>query len=363
MQSVQNPLFGLYLHWPYCLSKCPYCDFFSHPCSAPDEDILLAGYLRDLKQMANLTDNRILTSIFFGGGTPSLMSPAFMEKMMHDITDIFALSDDIEITLEANPDAITQDKMHVFADLGVNRLSIGVQALNDTDLNFLGRRHSVQTALKRINEARHIFPRINMDLIYARPNQTPSEWEKELKTALSLGLSHYSLYQLTIEENTVFGQKNISPANEKTAEHLYRLTDSMMNDAGIPSYEVSNYARRGEESRHNLTYWTGGDYIGIGPAAHGRLGLTASESPKSVDKWLKNGISLTKLTPAEKFEERVLMGLRLTHTPFPTEGLSPTGIRKALQLGWITQSDDGLTVTPTLNGTLMLNELIVMVVP
>ena len=363
MQSRQKPLFGLYLHWPYCLSKCPYCDFFSHPCQAPNEDILLAGYLRDLKQMANLTTNRRLTSIFFGGGTPSLMSPAFMEKIMHSITTIFTLSDDIEITLEANPDAITKEKMTAFKNLGINRLSIGVQALNDTDLQFLGRRHSVQTALNRIEEAKNIFPRINMDLIYARPNQTIKAWETELQTALSLGLSHYSLYQLTIEENTVFGQKNISPADEKTAEQLYRLTDSIMNEAGIPSYEVSNYARRGEESRHNLTYWTGGDYIGIGPAAHGRLGLIATKSEHSVDKWLKQGIMSEQLTPDEKFEEQVLMGLRLTHTPFPTKRLSPKGIQKARQLGWITQSDDGSTITPTLNGTLMLNELIVMVLP
>ena len=363
MQSRQKPLFGLYLHWPYCLSKCPYCDFFSHPCQAPNEDILLAGYLRDLKQMANLTTNRRLTSIFFGGGTPSLMSPAFMEKIMHSITTIFTLSDDIEITLEANPDAITKEKMTAFKNLGINRLSIGVQALNDTDLKFLGRRHSVQTALNQIEEAKNIFPRLNMDLIYARPNQTIKAWETELQIALSLGLSHYSLYQLTIEENTVFGQKNISPADEKTAEHLYRLTDSIMNEAGIPSYEVSNYARRGEESRHNLTYWMGGDYIGIGPAAHGRLGLMATESEHSVDKWLKQGIMSDRLTPDEKFEEQVLMGLRLTHTPFPIKGLSPKGIQKARQLGWITLSDDDSTITPTLNGTLMLNELIIMVLP
>lgn len=363
MQSHQKPLFGLYLHWPYCLSKCLYCDFFSHPCSAPNEEILIAGYLRDLKQMAKLTDKRQLTSIFFGGGTPSLMSISFMEKIMHGITNIFTLSDDIEITMEANPDAINQDKMKSFADLGINRLSIGVQALNDTDLQFLGRRHSVKTAIERIEQAKNFFPRINMDLIYARPNQTLKQWEQELKTALSLGLKHYSLYQLTIEENTVFGQKKIPSADEKTAEHLYRLTDNIMTDVGIPSYEVSNYAKYGEESRHNLTYWTGGDYIGIGPAAHGRIGLIATESPKSVDTWLKQGILAENLTPTERLEEQVLMGLRLTKTPFPTEKLSKKGIQKALDLGWIILSDNKTTITPTLAGTLMLNELIVMVLP
>jgi oxygen-independent coproporphyrinogen-3 oxidase len=202
-----------------------------------------------------------------------------------------------------------------------------------------------------------------MDLIYARPNQTAKQWENELKNALALGLNHYSLYQLTIEEGTTFGQKNISPADEETAEQLYRLTDDIMTNAGIPSYEVSNYAKTGEESRHNLTYWTGGDYIGIGPAAHGRIGLRASNSPKSVDKWIKEGISLEQLTPQERFEEHVLMGLRLTHTPFSTQGLSQNGIQKALNLGWITQSDDKTTITPTLAGTLMLNELIILVLP
>ena len=363
MHSIKNPLFGLYLHWPYCLSKCPYCDFFSHPCSSPHEDILLAAYLRDLKQMAKLSDNKQLTSIFFGGGTPSLMSPTFLEKIMNAIITTFHLSDDIEITMEANPDAISRDKMRTFADMGINRLSIGVQALNDADLHFLGRRHSVKTALTRIEEAKNIFPRINMDLIYARPHQTLDQWQSELEKALSLGLNHYSLYQLTIEENTVFGQKDISPANEEIAEQLYRLTDNIMTNAGIPSYEVSNYAKSGEESRHNLTYWTGGDYIGIGPAAHGRIGLIATESPKSVDTWLKQGIASENLTPNERFEEQVLMGLRLTQTPFLTQGLSEEGIQKALHLGWITLSDNKTTITPTLTGTLMLNELIVMVLP
>jgi oxygen-independent coproporphyrinogen-3 oxidase len=341
--------------------KCPYCDFFSHPCSAPNEDILLAGYIRDLKQMANLTNTRTLTSIFLGGGTPSLMSPSFIEKIMQAITNQFHLSEDVEITIEANPDAITLDKMRDFANLGINRLSIGVQALNDSDLLFLGRRHSVKTALTRIEEAKSVFARINMDLIYARPNQTLKQWENELQNALSLELEHYSLYQLTIEENTVFGQKNISTVDEKTAEQLYRLTDQIMTNADIPSYEVSNYAKVGEESQHNLIYWTGGNYLGIGPAAHGRIGLTASTSPKSVDKWIKEGISLEQLTPQERFEEYVLMGLRLTHTPFPTQGLSQNGIQKALKLGWITQSDNKKTITPTLDGTLMLNELILTV--
>lgn len=361
MSTQQNHLFGLYIHWPYCLSKCPYCDFFSHPCQQINEEMLLSAYIRDLATAASLTKQRNLTSIFFGGGTPSLMSPFFLEKLMNAIKKIFSFSDHIEITMEANPDAITPQKMKDFRTLGINRFSIGIQSLNEADLIFLGRRHSVKTALKCIEDATAIFPRLNMDLIYARPNQTLSAWEDELTIALSLGLTHYSLYQLTIEKHTVFGKKNIQPADEKTAEALYRLTDDIMTCAGIPSYEVSNYAQPGEESRHNQTYWMGADYIGIGPAAHGRLGLTATTAPTNVDNWITQGISTEQLTPNERFTEKILMGLRLTKTPFCINGLDKNGIQKALNLGWIKQQ--GTTITPTLDGTLMLNELILMLLP
>lgn len=356
MKTVQNPLFGLYIHWPYCLSKCPYCDFFSHPCHSPDEEVLLNTYIRDLQHMKHLTFNHTLTSIFFGGGTPSLMSESFFEKIMNHIRQHFNFDTNIEITLEANPDAITPDKMRFFKSHGINRLSIGVQALNDSDLKFLGRKHSVQTAIKRITEAQNIFPRLNIDLIYARPNQTLKAWENELKTALNLGLTHYSLYQLTIEENTPFGKNNVLGADEENAERLYRLTDEIMTTANIASYEVSNYAQPGYESKHNLTYWTGHDYIGIGPAAHGRIGLTATEAPRNVNQWIKNGIHSISLTQTERFEEKILMGLRLTKTPFPTAGLSQKSIQKALKMGWITKNNN--TITPTLEGTLMLNTLI-----
>lgn len=360
MQTHKKPLLGLYIHWPYCLSKCPYCDFSSTVCAPIDESALIKGYVRDLHTTPD-TGSRPLHSIFFGGGTPSLMSPVFLETLLTHIRQKYTFAPDIEISLEANPDAIDMDKMYAFAALGVNRLSIGVQSLNETDLHLLGRRHTVQTALKTIENAQKVFPHINMDLIYARPGQTIHAWEKELKTALSLGLSHYSLYQLTIEEGTVFYKKKVEPAAEEISATLYELTDTFMNDAGTPAYEVSNYARPGQECRHNLLYWTGGDYIGIGPAAHGRIGNIASENERFATKWLKTPTKYEPLTNAERFVERVLMGLRLRHTPFPINGLDPHGLNFALKNEWITQTDD--KIIPTLAGTLVLNELIARLVP
>lgn len=353
-------LFGLYIHWPYCLSKCPYCDFASSVCKKIDESAVFTGYLRDL-DLYQAQFGRPLTSIFFGGGTPSMMSADFLKRLMGEIRHRFSFSNSIEITMEANPDAITADKMKAFKDCGINRLSVGVQSLRQNDLQFLGRRHNVQTALERINQAASIFSRVNMDLIYARPNQTPKDWEAELKEALDLGLSHYSLYQLTLEEGTPFYKQGIEIPSDETARDLYILTDEIMKTAGIPSYEVSNYAKAGQESLHNLTYWLGGDYLGIGPAAHGRINLTATSAPTNVKNWLQNGPLIETLTPYERFEEKVLMGLRLRQIPFCADGLSETGIHRALKLKWIERHSDGFV--PTLEGTLMLNELILMLLP
>ncbi len=359
MQSSSN-LFGMYIHWPYCLSKCPYCDFFSRADKALDADALLKAYIRDLTFFQPSAPVKPLTSLFFGGGTPSLMTPPFFEKLMHEIQKRYSFAPDIEITLEANPDAIDADKMRFFKSMGVNRLSLGVQSLNNADLAFLGRRHTAETALQRLEEAIGIFPQINMDLIYARPNQTPADWEAELLRALQLKLPHYSLYQLTIEENTVFGKRGVETADEDMAAALYQLTDDIMNAAGKPGYEVSNYAAPANECRHNLTYWTGGDYIGIGPAAHGRIGLTATENPASVPLWCQNDPIVTPLTPQERQEENILMGLRLRTRDFPTELLNPRGVEKAFQAGWL-ERRPGNTVRPTTAGTLLLNQLILTV--
>lgn len=355
-----NNLFGLYIHWPYCLSKCPYCDFASTACANIQEDILFNAYRRDLETAAALK-KETLTSIYFGGGTPSLMSAAFLEKMLALIQTHFSFADDIEITLEANPDAITPEKMKAFASLGINRLSIGVQALNDADLKFLGRRHTAQTALARIAQGQKYFKRLTMDLIYARPNQTVKAWEEELKRALSLGLTHYSLYQLTIEDGTPFHKKRIMTPEDDQARALYLKTNEIMDKAGIFAYEVSNYAKPGFESRHNMTYWLGADYIGIGPAAHGRVGLTETHNVPAVSKWLNTPMICTRLSTSERFTEKVLMGLRLTRTPFPIKGLSLSGLDEALKKGWITRTEDTLLPTPA--GTLMLNQLILLLIP
>ncbi|MGN1062995.1 MAG: radical SAM family heme chaperone HemW [Alphaproteobacteria bacterium] len=362
MQSHQNTPFGLYIHWPYCLSKCPYCNFFSHAAVPLDEAVLYGGYARDLAQAATLIGTRrCLTSIYFGGGTPSLMSVKLMEQLLATARRYFDMAQDIHITLEANPDAITADKMAEVASLGVNRLSLGVQSLSDTGLKFLGRRHTAATALQRLEEAMRIFPHVNMDLIYARPDQTLRSWRSELKQALSIGLRHYSLYQLTIEPETAFFKRGISVQNDETARAFYELTDDLMQKASVPAYEVSNYAASGEESRHNLIYWRGQDYIGIGPAAHGRIGLVATENPAHIGTWLSSGGQQTTLTPTERQTERILMGLRLRHHPFPEQELNPKGIEQALQQKWIIRTPAG--IIPTREGTLMLDTLILMLLP
>ena len=350
--------FAVYIHWPYCLSKCPYCDFSSRVCSDIDESLLWQGYQRDIQQWIK---GGAIQSIFFGGGTPSLMTPKLTEKIINEIAKYASLSADCEITMEANPDAIDLFKLRDFKSLGVNRLSLGVQALSDSDLHFLGRKHTLQTACQRIDEAKTVFDRINIDLIYARPNQTLTSWKKELKKAIEFGLSHYSLYQLTIEENTVFGQKKIKPADEKTAADLYRLTDDIMAAAGLPAYEVSNYARLGQECRHNLTYWYGQDYIGIGPAAHGRIGTQATQNPKSITDWIKNGANIEILTPQEKRTEQLLMGLRLRRHWFPKKGLSVSKINRLVKQGYLEENQTG--IRPTLSGTLILDKIVLDLLP
>ena len=353
MKSSQKTPISLYIHWPYCLSKCPYCDFASSVSPSINEEKLWSGYQRD---MDRFLDGRPLATIFFGGGTPSLMSLGFMEKIFSYIQKKTSFSDDIEITVEANPDAIDLKKMHDFKSLGVNRLSLGVQSLIPQNLLFLGRRHTLQTALMRIKEAESVFDRINIDLIYALPHQTPTDWDRELRQALSLGLTHYSLYQLTIEDNTVFGKKGVESAQESITADLYCLTDEIMSSAGIPAYEVSNYAISGQECRHNLAYWLGADYVGIGPAAHGRLRLKATQNPRTVSGWLEKGTQVETLTPRERKTEKLLMGLRLRQNWFSTDGLNQKNISKLVTRGLLEQSGQG--IRPTLNGILILDQIV-----
>ena len=344
---------GLYIHWPYCLSKCPYCDFASRPMTGC-EDILKAGYTRDIQNASQGT----LNSIYFGGGTPSLMSEKFFDFLIKEITEHWSVAKSAEITLEANPDAITPDKMRFFRDRGVNRLSVGVQSLRAGHLKFLGRRHSVETALSVIKQGVKIFPRVNMDLMYGLPRQSLKSWRDELQKALALDLGHYSLYQLTIEENTVFGKKKVPACSEKQAVRLYELTDQIMNKAGVPAYEVSNYACSGEESQHNMLYWTGGDFIGIGPSAQGRIGNIATQNERWPMDWLKTPMHQESLTPEQIQMERLIMGLRLRQAYYPTQNLDPEKIKRAVERGWVEQNHHG--IRPTLAGTLMLNQLILL---
>ncbi|MBR6412782.1 MAG: radical SAM family heme chaperone HemW [Alphaproteobacteria bacterium] len=353
MKSKTNTPIGLYIHWPYCLSKCPYCAFASSVPTQIDEDALLKGYFRDLDSFLT---NRPISTIFFGGGTPSLMTSAFLEKIMAHIREKGTILSDAEITMEANPDAIDLPKMIAFHDLGVNRLSLGVQSLKDSDLEFLGRRHTVQTALKRIDEARKVFNNINIDLIYARPDQNLYEWENELRSALSLGLPHYSLYQLSIEKHTPFSVRGIQPAPENIAAGLYRLSERITSYKGYVAYEISNYAKPGFECRHNLGYWRGLDYIGVGPAAHGRIGMTATQNPRGVNEWLQKGTLSETLTPKEKKTERLLMGLRLRQEWYPVADLSKKKIIKLVSQNLLEQSPQG--IRPTLSGALVLNQII-----
>lgn len=318
------------------------------------EDILRAGYTRDIQNAPKGT----LTSIYFGGGTPSLMSEKFFDFLMQEITKHWSVDKNAEITLEANPDAITPDKMRFFRDSGVNRLSVGVQSLRTGHLKFLGRRHSVETALYVIQQATKIFPRVNMDLMYGLPRQSLKSWQDELQKALALDLGHYSLYQLTIEENTVFGKKKVQICSEKQAVHLYELTDEIMNKAVAPAYEVSNYARKGQESQHNMLYWTGGDFIGIGPSAQGRIGNIATQNERWVGDWLKTPTHTEVLTPEQVQMEHLIMGLRLRKAFYPTQNLDPKKIKEAVRRGWVEQNHCG--IRPTLKGTLMLNQLILL---
>ncbi|MDR1025942.1 MAG: radical SAM family heme chaperone HemW [Lactobacillus sp.] len=292
---------GIYIHWPFCLSKCPYCDFFSEVKTA-DEDKIISAYIDDLDFYHNITHDQTAVSIFFGGGTPSLIKPINIEKLINHIHSKWNTAKDIEISLEANPNT---HRPNLFSDLksaGINRLSLGVQALNNKDLKFLGRTHNLAEALKAIDEVTKTFDNHSMDLIYARPNQKSKDWEKELVQAANLGMKHLSLYQLTIEEGTPFYKMGVENLDEDNALLLYELTEKILESKGYNKYEVSNFSQKNFESKHNLGYWQGRDYLGVGQSSHGRIGLTATHHHRNLEK----------LTPMERAAELLLMGLRIT---------------------------------------------------
>lgn len=318
---MSEPL-ALYIHWPFCISKCPYCDFNSHVRESVDQDAWRAALLQDMAHEAGLTKGRPLTSIFFGGGTPSLMPPATVAALINSAHAHWGFADDIEITLEANPSSVEAARFADLAQAGVNRVSLGLQSLDDAALSFLGRAHSVAESLDALAIAQRHFARVNIDLIYARPDQTAEQWEDELRRALSFGTDHMSLYQLTIEPGTRFetmvrtGQ--FVPADNDDAATLYDMTQSLTNSAGLPAYEISNHARPGSESRHNLSYWRYDDYIGIGPGAHGRRLNNATQRHKKPENFLsaisRNGHAIAgedMLDPPSRATEALLMGLRL----------------------------------------------------
>lgn len=314
------------MHWPFCLAKCPYCDFNSHVRDVIPHERYTTALRQELAHDAARTGRRSLRSIFFGGGTPSLMRPETVALIIQDALHHFDAAPDLEITLEANPTSVEREKLAGFAQAGVNRISLGIQSLNEDSLRFLGREHSAGQAVQALETARALFPRLSFDLIYARPGQSLSAWETELREALALASDHLSLYQLTIEQGTKFealyrqGRFTLPEGDE--AARLYEKTAEIAGLFGMRDYEISNYARPGAESRHNLTYWRYQDYIGIGPGAHGRLTLDdtllATRRHRAPEIWAdrveQRGSGSTEETPLsseERGREALLMGLRL----------------------------------------------------
>ncbi len=379
VEDWQTGGFAVYVHWPFCLSKCPYCDFNSHVASQIDEDQWLTAYEKDIERQALEAPGRTVRSVYFGGGTPSLMDPRTVNGILERIRRSWSFANDIEITLEANPTSVEAGRLQGYRDAGVNRVSMGIQALNDDDLRKLGRMHSAKEALTAYDKARVVFERVNFDLIYARQGQSLADWRSELSKALSLAADHLSLYQLTIEEGTVFaerfhkGQLRGLP-DEDLAVDLFAVTQELCEVAGLPAYELSNHAVPGQESRHNLVYWQGGDYVGVGPGAHGRLTLggqrLATTQWNNPSAWLNavrsagTGENAREiLAPTDKFEEFLMMGLRLREgidlrraarirgTDLPMEHIS-----RLIEMGKLQIKDGRLSATE--EGRLVLNAVL-----
>ncbi len=374
--------FGLYVHWPFCLSKCPYCDFNSHVRDGIDDARWRRAYLKELARAFAEAGPRRLDSIFFGGGTPSLMEPETVAAIIAAATDQWPAADDIEITLEANPTSVEAARLEGFKAAGVNRVSLGVQALDDAALGFLGREHGAAEALAAVETAAGLFARYSFDLIYARPDQTPADWEEELTRALGFAGGHLSVYQLTIEPGTAFfgrherGETLTAPDDRAT--ELYDVTQAILGAAGLPAYEISNHARPGEAARHNLIYWQGGDYAAVGPGAHARLcdgaGRRAIRRTRLPEKWLETveaeghaSDEDTFLSPEAWLEESLMMGLRLAdgidiaalerRHGRPLETLIDRGrLDRLVEAGFLTEESGTLKATSA--GRLRLNAVL-----
>ena len=359
---------ALYVHWPFCVSKCPYYDFNSHVRPTIDQDAWSGALLADLAHEARLLPDRTLTSVFFGGGTPSLMDPATVETVITAARSHWVPANDIEITLEANPNSFEAARFADLAAAGVNRLSLGLQSFDDAALRFLGRAHSAVEGLRALEIAQANFNRVSFDLIYALPGDTERTWAASLERALSLGTTHLSLYQLTIEPGTRFAsmvaKHDFEPLDLDSAAALYELTDGMTSAAGRPGYEISNYARPGYESRHNLTYWRHGDYAGIGPGAHGRrLGMRTVRHKKPenfLSALARNGHGIAEealLSAAEAADEALVMGLRLREGVDASElPVDWSRVERLVRSGHLTRDDTRIALTAM--GRLLLDHIL-----
>lgn len=375
--------FGLYIHWPFCQSKCPYCDFNSHVATSIDQGRWRDAYLKEIERVGAETSGRVLQTVFFGGGTPSLMQPEVVADVLSAVRATWPMVNDPEITLEANPSSVEAGRFLGYRDAGINRISMGVQALNDADLRRLGRLHSAAEAYQAFDIARKIFDRVSFDLIYARQGQTLTDWKQELDKALSMAIDHLSLYQLTIEDGTAFADRLAKGGlrglpDEEVQADMYALTQEVCAAHGMPAYEVSNHARPGSESRHNLIYWRMGDYVGIGPGAHGRLTLdgrrwatTAQRAPgawlSSVEGGADGAEDREIVTPDDQSLEYLLMSIRLSegvdiarYNRLSSVGLNERKLAHLTDLGLVMVSDGHLIATgegrTVLNG--ILRELV-----
>jgi len=380
----KNGGFGLYIHWPFCAAKCPYCDFNSHVSKSIDQKQWLAAYISELSRAASETQGRVLNSIFFGGGTPSLMDPEIVHGILDHVRKLWPQSNTLECTLEANPGSVEAARFRDYARAGVNRVSMGVQAMNDADLRRLGRIHTVDEAHAAFDIARSVFDRVSFDLIYARQDQGLEDWRSELKQALTWAIDHLSAYQLTIEQGTAFGDRYNRgklrglPSDDLAAD-MYDLTQELCAAAGMPAYEISNHARDGAESRHNLIYWRYGDYIGIGPGAHGRITLNgqrhATETHLMPNAWLEavshggSGETLrTVISDADQGTEYILMGMRVVsgishhrYNAITGRWLDSTALDQLQDMGMITVRGDQIAATAS--GRAVLNTVMSHMLP
>lgn len=377
-EDCQAGGFGLYIHWPFCEAKCPYCDFNSHVAREIDQSRWRDAYLQEIDRHAGMLPGRVLNSVFFGGGTPSLMEPDVVADILERVRAAWPMANDLEVTLEANPGSVEAGRFAGYAQAGVSRVSMGIQALNDVDLKRLGRIHSVAEAKQAIDIARQYFNRTSFDLIYARQDQTPEAWQAELSEAIAIGMDHLSLYQLTIEPGTAFGDRYARGKlrglpDEDRAADMYQITQEVCGAVGLEAYEVSNHAKPGAESRHNLVYWRYGDYAGIGPGAHGRITVNgqrmATEAWSNPEKWLK-GVATGQpekthdaIALQDQANEYLMMGLRISegidlarHKELAGAPLPESKLCDLEDLGLVRRSSGRLSTTQA--GRLVLNAVI-----